>query len=169
MSTEGIRDKRGSCELAVYIVIQNKRCIHQHVYCFSKNLRTSGCSQRSPQHLEEVSSTCQEETQPTRPCSPYSCRPTPWTRRLPDPQTSRHAPLRQRFGSEEGPVIILATSDNLNILAESLSWYLYGTFKSSPNSSTRSLSSMRNSPPSQMTDPGVSPQLLPTAPSWLPK
>ena len=56
MSTEGIRDKRGSCELAVYIVIQNKRCIHQHVYCFSKNLRTSGCSQRSPQRRPSSSS-----------------------------------------------------------------------------------------------------------------
>ncbi|KAL5259815.1 hypothetical protein ACHWQZ_G010059 [Mnemiopsis leidyi] len=35
--------------------------------------------------------------------------------------------------SDHRRVIILATSDNLNILAESSSWYLDGTFKSSHN------------------------------------
>lgn len=35
--------------------------------------------------------------------------------------------------SDQRRVIILATSDNLNILAESSSWYLDGTFKSSHN------------------------------------
>ena len=34
--------------------------------------------------------------------------------------------------SDERRVIILATADNLNILAESKSWYLDGTFTSSP-------------------------------------
>ena len=34
--------------------------------------------------------------------------------------------------SDQRRVIILATSDNLNILAESSSWYLDGTFKSFP-------------------------------------
>ena len=34
--------------------------------------------------------------------------------------------------SDQRMVIILATSDKLNILAESSSWYLDGTFKSFP-------------------------------------
>ena len=36
------------------------------------------------------------------------------------------------YWSVERSVIILATSDNLTILAECKSWYLDGTFKSSP-------------------------------------
>ena len=35
-------------------------------------------------------------------------------------------------GSDERRVIILSTSDNLNMLAESNSWYLDGTFKCFP-------------------------------------
>ena len=40
-------------------------------------------------------------------------------------------------GSDEKRVIIFATSDNLNMLAKSNSWYLDGTFKCSSNSSTK--------------------------------
>ena len=60
--------------------------------------------------------------------------------------------------SDQRMVIILATSDKLNILAENSSWYLDGTFKSSPQLFYQILIPMRNSPPSQMTDPGVSPR-----------
>ena len=42
-------------QTAVYIVIQNKICIYQHVYCFSKN-RTSGYSRSSPQLRSSSSS-----------------------------------------------------------------------------------------------------------------
>ena len=41
--------------------------------------------------------------------------------------------------SDQRRVIILATSDKLNILAESSSWYLDGTFKSSPQLFYRNL------------------------------
>ena len=35
-------------------------------------------------------------------------------------------------GSDERRVVILATSDNLNMLAESNSWFIDGTFSSAP-------------------------------------